>query len=207
MTDEANQEDASEAPPASFRADERKDRLLCAAERCFIDSGFHGARMAQIAKAASVSPGLIYHYFDSKEQIIAELIQRHFNEKKAMLARIEETDGSVLDAFLASLEEGLQSSLDPFWSAMTLEVTAEATRNDDIAKLLCCSDGEMRDRLRAALKRENDAPDMDARIEMFVALIQGLGIRAIRNPDMEREAVVKLLRDMVEHLFRRRPQD
>lgn len=37
------------------------------------DHGFHGAPISQVAKNAGVAAGTIYHYFDSKEQLICEL--------------------------------------------------------------------------------------------------------------------------------------
>lgn len=37
------------------------------------DHGFHGAPISLVAKNAGVAAGTIYHYFDSKEQLICEL--------------------------------------------------------------------------------------------------------------------------------------
>lgn len=37
------------------------------------DHGFHGCPMSSLAKSAGVAAGTIYHYFDSKEQLIKEL--------------------------------------------------------------------------------------------------------------------------------------
>jgi AcrR family transcriptional regulator len=37
------------------------------------DHGFHGAPMSLVAKHAGVAAGTIYHYFESKEQLICEL--------------------------------------------------------------------------------------------------------------------------------------
>ncbi|MEX2574058.1 MAG: TetR/AcrR family transcriptional regulator [Balneolaceae bacterium] len=41
------------------------------------DHGFHGTTMNQVAKNASVAAGTIYHYFDSKDQLVCELY--HYN--------------------------------------------------------------------------------------------------------------------------------
>lgn len=37
------------------------------------DNGFHGTPMSQIAQQAKISVGTIYHYFESKEDLILEL--------------------------------------------------------------------------------------------------------------------------------------
>jgi len=39
------------------------------------DHGFHGAPMSLVAKNAGVAAGTIYHYFESKEQLICELYE------------------------------------------------------------------------------------------------------------------------------------
>lgn len=44
------------------------------------DYGFHGAPISQIARQAGVATGTIYHYFDSKEELIIELFH-HQREK------------------------------------------------------------------------------------------------------------------------------
>jgi AcrR family transcriptional regulator len=49
-------------------------KITGAALRVFAGYGYHGATMKQIAKAAGLSYGLVYHYFSSKEQIFRHLV-------------------------------------------------------------------------------------------------------------------------------------
>jgi len=46
-----------------------KDTILGAALTTFIDKGFSGASISQIAKAANINQSLIYHHFKSKEDL------------------------------------------------------------------------------------------------------------------------------------------
>ena len=57
-------------PPAH---PDRRHSILAAALECFVDRGFYGTAMPQIAEKAGVAAGTIYHYFPSKEALVNEL--------------------------------------------------------------------------------------------------------------------------------------
>ncbi len=63
------------------RAAEKRRQILDAAIRVFARQGFHSARVTDIAEEAGVAYGLVYHYFDSKEQMLNEL----FTERWSLL--------------------------------------------------------------------------------------------------------------------------
>ncbi|MEZ4220842.1 MAG: TetR/AcrR family transcriptional regulator [Polyangiaceae bacterium] len=56
------------------RADRRAE-ILSAALQCFVDKGFYGTAIPEIAKRAGVAAGTIYHYFDSKEALVNALFR------------------------------------------------------------------------------------------------------------------------------------
>ena len=72
-------------------SEERKAQILEAATEVFSRSGFHKARMDDIAKQAGLSKGALYWYFDSKDAIIQGLMDR-------MFAREFEQMGALIDA-------------------------------------------------------------------------------------------------------------
>ncbi|WP_411819855.1 TetR/AcrR family transcriptional regulator [Hyphococcus formosus] len=183
-------------------ADKRRNCVLNAAERSFVASGFHGARMAQIAKEAGMSPGHIYHYFESKGQIIEELIQTHFAEKVEMVEDIERAGDEIVDYMINNCEESIETNSDPFWSTLMLEIFSEATRSPEIASTLEYNDAKIKKRVVSALEKQLDVDDIEARLEVFVAILQGIGIRRIVAPDFDQSARVKIIRDVAEFLFR-----
>ncbi|MDF2752260.1 MAG: TetR/AcrR family transcriptional regulator [Gaiellaceae bacterium] len=80
------------------RADRRTDRrrqILDAAVKVFARSGFHGARVGDIAEEAGVAYGLVYHYFKSKEELLETIFRDTWTQ---MLARVREVEGSGVDA-------------------------------------------------------------------------------------------------------------
>lgn len=51
-------------------AEERREQILDAALRVFSEKGYNGASIRDIAREVGVTEGLLYHYFESKEQIL-----------------------------------------------------------------------------------------------------------------------------------------
>ena len=51
-----------------------RDRILAAARQLFLERGFNGANLRDIARASKVSMGGIYHHFASKEEIYEALL-------------------------------------------------------------------------------------------------------------------------------------
>jgi len=85
--------------------DARRSQILEAAIACFSREGFHRTTMQAIVKQSRLSPGAIYNYFESKEEIIEAIAnERHAKEHLLMSAARKEADvASVLkrirDAF------------------------------------------------------------------------------------------------------------
>src|ERR1700754_4916623 len=53
--------------------EEKRREILEAAAKCFVRDGFRGASTTNICEEAGISPGHLYHYFPSKEAIIAAM--------------------------------------------------------------------------------------------------------------------------------------
>lgn len=52
---------------------DRRESILAAALDCFVERGFHGTAIPQIAERAGIAAGTLYHYFDSKEALVNAL--------------------------------------------------------------------------------------------------------------------------------------
>lgn len=56
--------------------DERRELILAAASKVFARKGLAAAKIADIAAAAGVSHGLVYHYYASKDEVFQVLTER-----------------------------------------------------------------------------------------------------------------------------------
>ena len=76
---------------AERAAIDKRRTILDAAVRVFARQGFHTCRVSDIADEAGVAYGLVYHYFNSKEQILDTLFLERWD---VMLQAIAEADAS-----------------------------------------------------------------------------------------------------------------
>ncbi len=61
-------------PPAQPHADQRSAEILASVRQAFVEKGFDGASMQDLARAAGMSVGNFYRYFPSKAAIISGMI-------------------------------------------------------------------------------------------------------------------------------------
>jgi AcrR family transcriptional regulator len=54
---------------------DRREDILKASLHLFAEKGFHGTSMRDIARAADITEGLIYHYFASKRDLFRAIIE------------------------------------------------------------------------------------------------------------------------------------
>jgi response regulator NasT len=84
----------------------RREELLAAAARVFGEKGFAAASMQELAEAMSLKPTAVYHYFASKDALLAEVVVKAHTEAWQTVSRaMAETHGPrhALAAFVESL--------------------------------------------------------------------------------------------------------
>ena len=178
---------------AEARTLAQRERILEAAQQCFIDRGFHAAGMAAIAESAGMSQGLIYRYFKGKNAIIVAIIERQL---KLLRDEIAMLDGDVdLAARLAQgyggCAAGGSRGLSP---ALILEMSAEATRDPRIAGALADFDAALRAEIGEWLRRAGGAvasntgrSGVPGKALILQCLIDGLKVRRTREPGLDKE--------------------
>jgi AcrR family transcriptional regulator len=72
--------------------------ILDAALRLFAERGFDGTSVQEIVAAAEVTKGALYHYFDSKDDLLYEIYHSLINRQLAELDRVLAEDRAPRDA-------------------------------------------------------------------------------------------------------------
>lgn len=194
---------ASESAGSISRADAQRDRILCAALKCFIEHGFHAASMASIADTAQMSAGLMYRYFENKNAIVLGIIERQLEEKRAVVRQLHSSN-DIAAELLAAFERWCAGDSNSMNSALLLEMSVEATRNPQIADAVSSFDAHMRTELQAWLGRDRELGGMGqppecaaTRALSLQCFIDGLVLRSAREPNLDRDQ----LRAAVEELI------
>jgi AcrR family transcriptional regulator len=182
----------------------RRRQVLDAASRCFRHHGFHACSMAQISAEAGMSVGHIYRYFSGKEAIIAAIVREDVDEILCKAANFPKDAADYRAALTERADEGVMKSSDPEKAALMIEIRAEAARNPAIRDLVRECDekisAELRTIIQTAVGRKLNPGDLEARVEMFHLIFQGIGLRAVINPAIDRAAlsqIVKLTIDAI----------
>ncbi len=185
---------------------DRRTRILDAAERCFVRTGFHRTTMQDVATEAGMSAGNLYRYFPSKDAVVAGLTERDRAEAAESFAAL----GEAGTGFMSGFERlGHRHFADePREKAMLcLEIWAEATRNPAVARLTAEFSEDVVARLTglldAATASGDISPALDSRTiaTLICTLADGLFVRRATlqdfDPAREMRPVMDLIRAMV----------
>ena len=99
---------ASERRSVRPASSARRDAMLAMAAELFAEKGFRATTVRDIAEAAGVLSGSLYHHFDSKESIVDQLLSDFL---KDLVARYEEVVAAG-DPPLATLKRFIEVAFD-----------------------------------------------------------------------------------------------
>lgn len=149
----------------------RRQQILDAATECFAEKGFHQTTMHDICELAELSPGAVYRYFSSKEEIIEAMVEERRRQGIELMKAAGERNDTVqaleelARIFFAKLE-------DPKGCALDIALWSEAASNPAV-----------RERLRDYTRAVRSA---------FADIVGDLQERGVVNPSLDPEAVAEV---------------
>lgn len=189
--------------------EEKKREILAAARKCFARSGLEGASIADICKAAKISPGHLYHYFKNKEAICEAIAESAMKEGADGLGRLVEESGAfaALNTVIESAR-GRQLRKD---FPLILEFILAAGRNPRLAKILKEHTRRTRQILAGMLKSGQAAGVIDPALDaeavagLLFALLDGMRVQLSRDPTLDFDTLRDHLKIMVGRFLVVRP--
>lgn len=183
----------------------RRENILDAALRCFARGGFHATTMQDICKEAAVSPGAVYVYFASKEDLIAGLCERDRSEFAERFSLVSSAP-DFLDA-LRQIGEHYFVDESPDRQRFVIEMGIEATRNPRISEIFMTVDQFCFDSFKSLFQRLKDegriapAIDIETLAKVFNVIGDGMFWRRAIEPGFNARAVLPVLVELVGSLL------
>jgi AcrR family transcriptional regulator len=159
---------------------DRRTEILDVAARLFAERGFHATTTRDITLALGMSPGNLYHWFPSKQTIIAELLQA---DAASHLRRLDDWARSgelAADAPQALIDFVTGTSRDEV--SRFLDGYAAGLLDAELAPIVRSADEATRGRFVALLEKAGIG-DAESVATVLVALIDGLLARRALEPD------------------------
>lgn len=199
--------------PRGARAEKREaqvGRILEAARKCFVQSGFRGASMHDICREAEMSPGALYRYFPSKEALIEAIAERDRIEDLRNMSRIGEGP-TLIDGFINSVMAHFKDHHARGMGPLFTEIRAESMRSESVAA--CCRKTEEQfialfNAFLTKAKADgaiNPVAEIEAIVPMMMALGEGMMLSDVIGQGVKTESMEAILRAMAEAILRPSP--
>jgi AcrR family transcriptional regulator len=162
----------------------QKEQIVKAALKLFATQGYGSASVRQIAKAAKVSPSLMYNYFSSKDEVLKEIVLRGFSDIKASLASYKadiSTEKAIEVHVITTFQIIKQNS--QFWRLL------HTIRLQD--KVLHASKKLFDEMIRVVTStfvpvfKKLGYPKPELEAILFLAQIDGLALLYLQNPSID----------------------
>jgi len=145
-----------------------RGRLLERSARLFIEHGYSGVSMRDIAAAADLTKGALYGHFRSKGQLLVEVLRWKLAERDHAPGFLEATADPDVGVALMYDASGRDIRV------LEVDAAAAARHDPDVAAGLADLARERHERIRDAMA---EARDPDTAAWFVEALSQGIGIK------------------------------
>jgi AcrR family transcriptional regulator len=177
----------------------RRRQILEAAERCFARDGFHGTSMADLCAGTKMSSGHLYHYFASKEALIAAITEAHLARATRNFKRMMKADDPI-EAFITASTRSKRSQDKP---QLVLNMLAEADRIPALAAVLAQHHQDMQTLLAVFLRQAQERGQVDASLDptqtaaLLLTVLIGAKTMPLLNPKRNKTASGDYLRLLI----------
>lgn len=177
----------SEKDAALQRAVSAKDRVIASARKLFVEKGFHGTAVADLAEEAQVSVGTIYRLFSGKSEVIRAIVsadaEEMLEELQSVIDQVRAGEMSAEAAITRLVQGWVSVRID----ALDHEMVAEAHRNAEIGDLITSVCSQLRDRFRLLIRLivpEQNEVETEGAAELLLACQFGMGNSPFTRPSL-----------------------
>jgi len=164
-------------PPTKPRQDreEKRDELVHAARRLFVEDGYDATSMAALARVAGVAPNTIYWYFGDKDDLLIAVLDAVMTDALAEYAGV--ADRPIAEQMLWTVQQLQQLH------RLVTTVHARIGRSEPLNAWHDAFHATTEGLLRSSIQRSVPAESIDAEVRIAVFAIEGLLTHALSEPD------------------------
>jgi AcrR family transcriptional regulator len=195
--------------PPSVRRQHVADDILSKSAALFDQFGYGATSLQDIADAVGIARPSLYHYFPSKEHILATLVDRTSDQREAMVAEIRALTTEPLDR-LDRLLFGLGRTIATNPVGLRLALNEGVSLPPDVQQRSVRSRRQMFELLASILGAGVDAGDLrplDARqgAATIIAALSGLQYGDVGGVHMDPDVAARQLTQMITDGIRQAP--
>ena len=189
------------------RRDQQIQRILEAAQTCFVRSGFQGASMQQICAECGMSPGALYRYFPSKEAIVAAICEADREDEMTCFAVFRDATSAV-DGLVEGAMAHIAHTHNNGSAALFAEMRSESNRNETIRDTVDSHKQEIAVMIAAlvngAIERGEISPavSLPTLMAILMSIGEGIAINDLPGRGIPLEEIEKALRAMLVGMLR-----
>jgi TetR/AcrR family transcriptional regulator, repressor for uid operon len=182
-------------------------RIMDAARKCFVHSGFRGASMHEICREADMSPGALYRYFPSKESIIEAIAEADRQADQAVLATMI-NGPTLIDGFVRAAMGHFAMVRERGMAPLFTEIRAESMRNETVRDACMKNEGQIMHAFHAFLSygvsRGEIDPilGIDAIVPMILAIGEGIIMGDLAEKGVSDQQIEIALRAILQAVLR-----
>ncbi len=180
-----------------------REKIIQAAIEFFAQQGFHGAKMADIAKAANLTgPGLLHH-FPSKTHLLMEVIkERDRIDSERMRATLQKNGNHFLEAGVELVEhnETVPGLVQLFTLLVAESISQEHPAHTFFAQRYQREREQMAQAIMQAQQADQVRSDISAETlaTLIFAMMDGLQVQWLLEPEkINMPAMFRVLMDML----------
>ena len=185
------------SPPAArerarLQVDERRSQLIELGLQLFAERSVDELSIDDIARAAGISKGLLYHYFSSKRDYYLEVV------RAAAGHLVERTVTAGVDASPAALQDGLDVYLDFVeQNARSFVALMRGSNDPDVLQIVETTRRSIADRILSRLGQEQPTPLLRTALRGWIGLVEAASLDWLERRDLPREQLRALCAQML----------
>jgi AcrR family transcriptional regulator len=175
------------------RAEKRErtyEELILAAEKLFIEKGFHATSVDEIAFEAGYTKGAVYSNFESKEDLFFVVYERRVDRAVAEIEQILHENGPAAGLELLASEAAHRRGREDGWLAVYFEFWAHVVRRPDLRQRFARIHARVVEPMNVAIERIAEERDFVMPVEArslnvaMIAMVSGLSLERLTQPDV-----------------------